>query len=360
MFTTLPQVAEVIARGPTKSSVRLHTGQQVDLRVIQPKHWGAALQYFTGSKDHNVRLREIALKTRLFAQRVFADARRRRPRCLLPRRTRGVRKAGLALHSARTARRSRRIRARHSTPDRTVRPPRRLADAHDVERRRRRSIEEMARAAQATRLRIHPHHRSLAVTGRDQRPDAGTLETAARKRSTPSMRWIWVSAFCKARRSRSRPTVHSIIPTRCSPRSILCWRHCTPRCGRNTTSDAARPQARFAIRTWTSSRTPPGRLNFEANDPMKARDGADLDMEAIIAACAGNRHNPRNQRQSGTARPQRSATRAALSMWAARSSSPPTPTTRRCWTTFTTASRWRAGPGPHPIGWRTPGRWRNC
>ena len=61
-FNALPNVAEVIARGPTKSSVRLHTGQQVDLRVIQPKHWGAALQYFTGSKDHNVRLREIALK----------------------------------------------------------------------------------------------------------------------------------------------------------------------------------------------------------------------------------------------------------------------------------------------------------
>ncbi len=62
VFNALPSVAEVIARGPTKSSVRLHTGQQVDLRVIQPKHWGAALQYFTGSKDHNVRLREIALK----------------------------------------------------------------------------------------------------------------------------------------------------------------------------------------------------------------------------------------------------------------------------------------------------------
>lgn len=59
-FNALPNVAEVIARGPTKSSVRLHTGQQVDLRVIQPRHWGAALQYFTGSKDHNVRLREIA------------------------------------------------------------------------------------------------------------------------------------------------------------------------------------------------------------------------------------------------------------------------------------------------------------
>jgi DNA polymerase (family 10) len=61
-FNALPHVAEVIARGPTKSSVRLHTGQQVDLRVIQPQHWGAALQYFTGSKDHNVRLRELALK----------------------------------------------------------------------------------------------------------------------------------------------------------------------------------------------------------------------------------------------------------------------------------------------------------
>jgi DNA polymerase (family 10) len=61
-FNALPNVAEVVARGPTKSSVRLHTGQQVDLRVIQPRHWGAALQYFTGSKDHNVRLREIALK----------------------------------------------------------------------------------------------------------------------------------------------------------------------------------------------------------------------------------------------------------------------------------------------------------
>src|SRR5512141_510146 len=62
IFTRLPQVREVMARGSTKSSVRLHTGQQVDLRVIQPKHWGAALQYFTGSKEHNVRLREIALK----------------------------------------------------------------------------------------------------------------------------------------------------------------------------------------------------------------------------------------------------------------------------------------------------------
>ena len=61
-FRTLAEVAEVLGTGDTKTSVLLHTGMQVDLRVVQPKHWGAALAYFTGSKEHNVELREIALK----------------------------------------------------------------------------------------------------------------------------------------------------------------------------------------------------------------------------------------------------------------------------------------------------------
>ncbi len=59
-FTGLPMVAEVILSGPTKTTVRLHNGLQADLRVLEPDHWGAALQYFTGSQAHNVRLREIA------------------------------------------------------------------------------------------------------------------------------------------------------------------------------------------------------------------------------------------------------------------------------------------------------------
>jgi DNA polymerase (family 10) len=59
-FIQLPLVAEVIAHGPTKSSIRTSTGLQVDLRVVPPEAWGAALQYFTGSKPHNIRLREIA------------------------------------------------------------------------------------------------------------------------------------------------------------------------------------------------------------------------------------------------------------------------------------------------------------
>jgi DNA polymerase (family 10) len=61
-FANLPAVGEVLLRGQTKTSVRLHNGLQVDLRVLAPSRWGAALQYFTGSQAHNVRIREIAQK----------------------------------------------------------------------------------------------------------------------------------------------------------------------------------------------------------------------------------------------------------------------------------------------------------
>lgn len=59
-FIKMDGVARVLANGATKSSVELHSGLQVDLRILQKKHWGTALQYFTGSKNHNVQLREIA------------------------------------------------------------------------------------------------------------------------------------------------------------------------------------------------------------------------------------------------------------------------------------------------------------
>ena len=59
-FGQFPGVAATIARGETKMSVRLQSGLQVDLRVVPSKSFGAALQYFTGSKDHNVVLRGLA------------------------------------------------------------------------------------------------------------------------------------------------------------------------------------------------------------------------------------------------------------------------------------------------------------
>ena len=61
-FSSLSYVAEVIAKGETKTSIRTTKGLQVDLRVVQPDVWGAALQYFTGSKAHNIRTREIAVR----------------------------------------------------------------------------------------------------------------------------------------------------------------------------------------------------------------------------------------------------------------------------------------------------------
>jgi DNA polymerase (family 10) len=59
-FVTLPSVLEVTAQGDTKASARHATGLRIDLRVVEPEAFGAALQYFTGSKDHNVRIRELA------------------------------------------------------------------------------------------------------------------------------------------------------------------------------------------------------------------------------------------------------------------------------------------------------------
>jgi DNA polymerase (family 10) len=59
-FVALPGVREVVLQGDTKATVRYAPGIQVDLRVVDPESFGAALQYFTGSKDHNVHLRTIA------------------------------------------------------------------------------------------------------------------------------------------------------------------------------------------------------------------------------------------------------------------------------------------------------------
>jgi DNA polymerase (family 10) len=59
-FSHLPQVSDVIGQGGTKTSVRVRSGMQVDLRAVKPESFGAAWQYFTGSQAHNVQLRARA------------------------------------------------------------------------------------------------------------------------------------------------------------------------------------------------------------------------------------------------------------------------------------------------------------
>ncbi|MDE1871322.1 MAG: DNA polymerase/3'-5' exonuclease PolX [Candidatus Micrarchaeota archaeon] len=60
-FSGLPEVSSVVAKGRTKTTVNLEIGLNCDLRVIAPESFGAALQYFTGSRDHNVQVRTIAV-----------------------------------------------------------------------------------------------------------------------------------------------------------------------------------------------------------------------------------------------------------------------------------------------------------
>jgi DNA polymerase (family X) len=61
-FCGAPEVSEVIARGDTKSSIVTARGLQVDLRVVSRDQYGAAILYFTGSKAHNIKLRQLALR----------------------------------------------------------------------------------------------------------------------------------------------------------------------------------------------------------------------------------------------------------------------------------------------------------
>ena len=60
-FVSMPEVAEVMGRGPAKAFVKLAGGIDADLLVVPEESWGSALQYFTGSKDHSVELRKIAI-----------------------------------------------------------------------------------------------------------------------------------------------------------------------------------------------------------------------------------------------------------------------------------------------------------
>jgi DNA polymerase (family 10) len=60
-FVRMPMVEEVLVKGPTKASIIVKETIQVDLRIVEHRSYGTVLQYFTGSKEHNVKLRQLAL-----------------------------------------------------------------------------------------------------------------------------------------------------------------------------------------------------------------------------------------------------------------------------------------------------------
>lgn len=61
-FCTMPQVKEIKAKGLTKAVILIKTGLEVDLRVVKPECYGAALHYFTGNKEHNIKIRTLGVK----------------------------------------------------------------------------------------------------------------------------------------------------------------------------------------------------------------------------------------------------------------------------------------------------------
>lgn len=61
-FTKLPQAERTLSKGPTRSSIILKNGMQADIRVVKPDEFGSAAYYFTGSKTHNIMVREMAVK----------------------------------------------------------------------------------------------------------------------------------------------------------------------------------------------------------------------------------------------------------------------------------------------------------
>jgi len=74
-FAAQPLVVVTLAKGPTKLSVKTRSGLQVDVRVVPPESFGAALHYFTGSKEHNIRIRALGVKRGLLINEygVFDD-----------------------------------------------------------------------------------------------------------------------------------------------------------------------------------------------------------------------------------------------------------------------------------------------
>jgi DNA polymerase (family 10) len=282
-FTSLEQVADVIARGPTKSSVRLHTGQQVDLRVIQPKHWGAALQYFTGSKDHNVRLREIALK-KGYSLNEYSLTRVKDGKDFFCDEEREVyEKLGLPFIPPE-------LREDRGEFERDIPSLIELSDIrgdlqmHTTWSDGDTTIEQMARAAQAKGyeyILITDHSQSLGVTNglTPERLKQQRKEIDAVNALGLGIRVLQGSEVeIKADGSLDYPdeVLASMDIVLASLHTSLRQEH-----------DKVTQRALNAIRNPHVDifAHPTGRLNFEAGDPKKAREGADLDMEAIIAAC---------------------------------------------------------------------------
>ncbi len=169
----IPRVEEVLGRGENKASAKVgREGLQVDVRALPPDSFGAAMQYFTGSKDHNVAIRTRAVKMGLKLSEYGLFRVEDESKVAGETEEERLRGAGPPLDSARAARELRRDRSRRRRPPaRTggaAAHPRRPPHAHHRDRRPR-LARRNGRGRARARLRIHRHHRPFQGARHGQR-----------------------------------------------------------------------------------------------------------------------------------------------------------------------------------------------
>ena len=183
-FIEYPTVERVLGQGETKSSVLMRGGLQADLRLVPAESRGAAEQYFTGSKAHNIALRDRAIGLRSEAERVRTLSQRGQRQDCRGHRAGDLRSAGAGVGRARIARGPRRDRrsrrSRAPPPGRSQRPEGRPAHAHDGDRRR------------------------TTISARWCGPRARPGTNTSRSPITAS-RWPWRTAWTKSAPWRTRP-----------------------------------------------------------------------------------------------------------------------------------------------------------
>ena len=224
------------AQTPGDAGVRLrtHTGLKVDLRIVEPDQFGNLMQHFTGSKEHNMALRDAAVRKGLHVSEygVLDDATGETHRC--EREERGLRAARPGVHRARAAREPRRARGggrRHAAgADRARRPAGRPALPHDRLGRDRVDRGDGARRARG-RLRVPRDHRPLGELRVRRRGLAGPAARADRAdpRAVEDRRRRRARAAGRLGGQHPRPTARSTTTTSCWPSSTGSWRRSTRR-----------------------------------------------------------------------------------------------------------------------------------
>ena len=219
-----PPLMDIIASGDNKISFHLRSGMQVDVRLLPPESFGAAMQYFTGSKAHNVALRQRALKmgytlneyslamldggTPVAGKTEEEIYARLKLDYIPPEMRENLGEIDLAAGPC------------PAPADHAGRPAGRRPHAHRRNRRPQHHRRN-GRGRQGPRLPIHGHHRPLQEPGLRQRTRRHARRRAYRAHSRSRTRRSKASQFSPASKSTFSPTAISISPTTCSRKWII-------------------------------------------------------------------------------------------------------------------------------------------